>query len=155
MTTKVGSQYGTNQSASSSIVDGVEINESFASLAPALGESWAHACTVRVSLGWSGNTRVAKLLKSPSSKMSAALFTITHEGVKDVNQLRNTKQSNGASSPIPHVTHSASSNSSNSTAHSATAVPIPTPHSASNNTSIPPTGPSAYNMTGLKRKVQP
>jgi hypothetical protein len=39
---------------------------SMATLVPALGESWSHACTHRVMLSWRGGQRVAHLCKSPS-----------------------------------------------------------------------------------------
>ncbi len=51
-------------------------------LAPALGDSWAHACTNRLFLYWFGKVRVARLAKSPSRPLGAAAFAVTSEGVR-------------------------------------------------------------------------
>jgi len=76
-------------------------------LVPALGESWAHACTNRVMLRWDGDVRVASLLKSPSQKPDSAPFIITSAGI------RSSKQSNKR--PMEeNSTSSSSSSSSNS-----------------------------------------
>jgi hypothetical protein len=47
-----------------------------AALAPALGESWAHACTNRVMLHWQNQSRCARLLKSPSNKPTTVQFVV-------------------------------------------------------------------------------
>lgn len=51
-------------------------------LAPALGDSWAHACTNRLFLYWFGKVRVARLAKSPSRPLGATAFAVTAEGVR-------------------------------------------------------------------------
>ncbi|CAI5933890.1 unnamed protein product [Closterium sp. NIES-65] len=53
-------------------------------LVPALGESWAHACTNRVILFWSGGQRFAHLFKSPYLRAGTAPFTVTSEGVRSL-----------------------------------------------------------------------
>ncbi|CAI7867817.1 unnamed protein product [Closterium sp. NIES-54] len=53
-------------------------------LVPALGESWAHACTNRVILFWSGGQRFAHLFKSPYLRADTAPFTVTSEGVRSL-----------------------------------------------------------------------
>ncbi len=81
MTTKVGGQYGASSSNS---------NDTDSALAPALGESWAHACTNRIILDWTNvpgtqqKVRVARLLKSPFAKMGHAYYAITAQGVRDL-----------------------------------------------------------------------
>lgn len=51
-------------------------------LAPALGDSWAHACTNRLFMYWFGKVRVARLAKSPSRPLGATAFAVTAEGVR-------------------------------------------------------------------------
>jgi len=58
--------------------------DSSSSLAPALGESWAHACTQRVMLDWQGAGRVASLLKSPSLRPGSVPYRVTQHGIQDV-----------------------------------------------------------------------
>lgn len=41
------------------------------------GESWGHACTVRVILFWSGSERYATLYKSPNLKEDTVTYRIT------------------------------------------------------------------------------
>ena len=53
------------------------------SLAPALGESWSHACTNRVLLYWKGRERCARIIKSPSRKQAACKYDIRQAGVRD------------------------------------------------------------------------
>eukprot|EP01018_Ginkgo_biloba_P016183 Gb_10222 [translate_table: standard] len=53
-------------------------------LAPALGESWSHACTNRVILYWNGQDRFAYIDKSPSLKASSAPFSITTKGIRNL-----------------------------------------------------------------------
>lgn len=50
-------------------------------LAPALGETWAHACTNRVMLYWQDGQRFARLYKSPSLPHSTVPYLVTHDGV--------------------------------------------------------------------------
>ncbi len=50
-------------------------------LAPALGDSWAHACTSRVMLFWEEGSRFARLYKSPSRKCDTVPYDIQAEGV--------------------------------------------------------------------------
>ncbi|KAJ3287005.1 DNA repair protein rad51c [Borealophlyctis nickersoniae] len=63
MTTKI---LRTNQSDSSS-----------ATLVPALGDSWGHACTNRVILFWQNNVRHAVLTKSPNMQERTVQYAIT------------------------------------------------------------------------------
>ncbi|XP_018416404.1 PREDICTED: DNA repair protein RAD51 homolog 3 [Nanorana parkeri] len=56
--------------------------ESF--LVPALGDSWAHAATSRLTLHWEGMQRCATLCKSPSQKKSTVQYDITYQGFRDV-----------------------------------------------------------------------
>lgn len=51
-------------------------------LAPALGESWAHACTNRLLLFWSSRLRVARLAKSASRPLGSTAFSITEDGIR-------------------------------------------------------------------------
>ena len=54
-------------------------------LAPALGESYAHAATTRVALSWGQEgTRIAYVAKSPRLANRKAMYTITGDGVRDV-----------------------------------------------------------------------
>ena len=54
-------------------------------LAPALGESYAHAATTRVALSWGEEgTRIAYVAKSPRLANRKAMYTITRDGVRDV-----------------------------------------------------------------------
>ena len=53
-----------------------------AQLAPALGESWSHACTNRIILYWEDNQRMARLVKSPSQKGDTVPFIITEHGIR-------------------------------------------------------------------------
>jgi RAD51-like protein 2 len=57
-------------------------------LAPALGESWAHACTSRVMLSWENGQRVATLVKSPSRKSDCKTFQVTSAGVRGTGKKR-------------------------------------------------------------------
>ncbi|KAK7089012.1 DNA repair protein RAD51 homolog 3-like isoform X1 [Littorina saxatilis] len=53
-------------------------------LMPALGESWGHACTVRLILFWENSQRHAMLYKSPSHRETTVLYQITTGGIRDV-----------------------------------------------------------------------
>ncbi|GLJ25972.1 hypothetical protein SUGI_0498070 [Cryptomeria japonica] len=53
-------------------------------LAPALGETWSHACTNRLILYWNGNSRSAYIDKSPYLQSASAPFLITPEGICNV-----------------------------------------------------------------------
>lgn len=55
------------------------------SLAPALGESWSHACTNRVLLYWKGRERWARIIKSPSRKQAACKYDVRQAGIRDAN----------------------------------------------------------------------
>jgi RAD51-like protein 2 len=53
-------------------------------LAPALGESYAHAATTRVALSWgSEGNRIAYVAKSPRLANRKAMYAITRDGVRD------------------------------------------------------------------------
>ncbi|KAJ7308835.1 hypothetical protein JRQ81_008105 [Phrynocephalus forsythii] len=60
------------------------IEERHSALVPALGESWAHAATVRIILHWDSKQRLATLYKSPTRKESTVPFSITSHGFRDV-----------------------------------------------------------------------
>ena len=51
-------------------------------LAPALGESWGHACTNRTLLTYDGVKRTANLFKSPNLKIASARYTVTADGLR-------------------------------------------------------------------------
>ena len=56
-------------------------------LAPALGDTWAHACTSRVMLYWQDGHRYARLYKSPSRKNDCVPYMVTPDGVSGVPQM--------------------------------------------------------------------
>jgi RAD51-like protein 2 len=58
-----------------------KVDPTGASLVPALGESWGHACTNRVILYWSGASRQAYLAKSPSQRACTAAYAIAATGL--------------------------------------------------------------------------
>lgn len=41
------------------------------------GESWGHACTIRIVLFWSGRERQAMLYKSPNRKETTVPYQVT------------------------------------------------------------------------------
>lgn len=51
---------------------------------PALGETWAHACTNRIMLFWRDGIRVAQLLKSASQPLGEAAYAVERDGIRDV-----------------------------------------------------------------------
>eukprot|EP00047_Mylnosiga_fluctuans_P019109 m.78774 g.78774 ORF g.78774 m.78774 type:complete len:353 (+) comp7981_c0_seq4:114-1172(+) len=53
-------------------------------LVPALGESWGHACTIRVVFSWQQSQRCATLFKSPSAREQTINYDITSAGVRDI-----------------------------------------------------------------------
>lgn len=57
-------------------------------LAPALGESWAHACTSRLMLSWENGQRLATLIKSPSRRADSKAFQVTAIGVRGIGKKR-------------------------------------------------------------------
>jgi hypothetical protein len=57
-------------------------------LAPALGESWAHACTNRMMLTWENGERIATLIKSPSRKRDSKPYQVTAQGVRGLGNKR-------------------------------------------------------------------
>ncbi|KAJ3326431.1 DNA repair protein rad51c [Blyttiomyces sp. JEL0837] len=82
---KVADQFGaavvmTNQMTTQIIKVG-SIEKS--SLVPALGESWGHACTVRVLLFWKHNVRHALLAKSPNMPERIVKYDVTSGGITD------------------------------------------------------------------------
>ncbi|XP_041349752.1 DNA repair protein RAD51 homolog 3-like [Gigantopelta aegis] len=70
-------------------------------LIPALGESWAHASTIRVILYWDDNHRYALLYKSPSKKEAVVKFQITMGGIRDVVSNSNKETSEDCSDNQP------------------------------------------------------
>eukprot|EP00802_Teleaulax_amphioxeia_P011352 Tamp_11384.p1 GENE.Tamp_11384~~Tamp_11384.p1 ORF type:complete len:384 (+),score=95.44 Tamp_11384:49-1152(+) len=65
-------------------------------LAPALGDTWAHACTSRVMLYWDQGQRYASLYKSPSRKSNTVAYCVTAEGIRGVSRKRSRKRSSQA-----------------------------------------------------------
>ncbi|XP_041456773.1 DNA repair protein RAD51 homolog 3-like [Lytechinus variegatus] len=61
-----------------------KIGEGTSHLVPALGESWGHACTIRLILYWKQAQRFANLYKSPSKQEATVPFQITQAGVRSV-----------------------------------------------------------------------
>ena len=59
-----------------------------ARLVPALGESYAHACTTRVILSWEDDMRTAYLYKSPRLPPGRAKYAVTNGGLRDVRNLK-------------------------------------------------------------------
>ena len=57
--------------------------ESAGTLVPALGNSWAHACTTRCMLYWERGSRYARLIKSPNLPDMIVPYEITADGVVD------------------------------------------------------------------------
>jgi RAD51-like protein 2 len=53
-------------------------------LVPALGNSWAHACTARCMLYWERGTRYARLIKSSNLPDQVVPYRITADGVTDL-----------------------------------------------------------------------
>ena len=54
-------------------------------MVPALGETWAHACTNRVILRWDdAGVRMAQLVKSPSRGPGVAHYVVTGDGIRGV-----------------------------------------------------------------------
>ncbi|XP_071790472.1 DNA repair protein RAD51 homolog 3-like [Asterias amurensis] len=53
-------------------------------LIPALGESWGHACTIRLILFWRDNQRYANLYKSPNKQELTVPYQITMDGLRSV-----------------------------------------------------------------------
>ena len=51
-------------------------------LVPALGETWAHACTNRVILRWESGVRIAQLVKSPSRRPGEVSYAVTPDGIR-------------------------------------------------------------------------
>jgi len=68
-------------------------------LAPALGDSWAHACTSRVMLFWEAGSRFARLYKSPSRKCETVAYNIQAEGVRGVVRKRPRASEQGENPP--------------------------------------------------------
>ena len=53
-------------------------------LVPALGNSWAHACSARCMLYWDRGTRYARLIKSSNLPDLVVPYRITADGVTDL-----------------------------------------------------------------------
>ncbi|XP_065663491.1 DNA repair protein RAD51 homolog 3 isoform X2 [Hydra vulgaris] len=60
-----------------------KLTESFSELAPALGQSWAHACTNRIILRSVNGKKYAQLVKSSSCQEATVAFEITEDGIRD------------------------------------------------------------------------
>ncbi|XP_038059401.1 DNA repair protein RAD51 homolog 3-like [Patiria miniata] len=66
-------------------------------LIPALGESWGHACTIRIILFWKDNQRYANLYKSPNKQEMTVPYQITMDGLRSVPRLENEQASTSTS----------------------------------------------------------
>uniref|UniRef100_A0A3Q1HYM4 DNA repair protein RAD51 homolog 3 n=1 Tax=Acanthochromis polyacanthus TaxID=80966 RepID=A0A3Q1HYM4_9TELE len=55
-------------------------------LAPALGENWGHAPTIRLLLQWEGPRRMATIFKSPGHTDTTIQYQITADGFRDTDQ---------------------------------------------------------------------
>jgi len=53
-------------------------------LIPALGESWGHACTIRIILYTENSKRYAHLYKSPTHQEAVVPYEVTEDGIRDV-----------------------------------------------------------------------
>nr|XP_045581234.1 DNA repair protein RAD51 homolog 3-like [Procambarus clarkii]XP_045581235.1 DNA repair protein RAD51 homolog 3-like [Procambarus clarkii] len=53
-------------------------------LVAALGETWGHCPTLRLTLHWSGRTRVATLTKAPHRNNSSVNYQVTVAGIRDL-----------------------------------------------------------------------
>eukprot|EP00057_Strongylocentrotus_purpuratus_P003078 XP_003725868.1 PREDICTED: DNA repair protein RAD51 homolog 3 isoform X1 [Strongylocentrotus purpuratus] len=63
-----------------------KIGEGTSHLIPALGESWGHACTIRLILYWKQAQRYANLYKSPSKQEATVPYQITQAGVRSISR---------------------------------------------------------------------
>ena len=63
--------------------DGCRVGDG-STLVPALGNSWAHACTARCMLYWDRGTRYARLIKSSNLPDQVVPYRITAAGVTDL-----------------------------------------------------------------------
>lgn len=54
-------------------------------LVPALGQTWGHACTIRIVLAIINGQRYARLLKSPFHQEATVRYEVTSDGIRDVN----------------------------------------------------------------------
>ncbi|XP_063612965.1 DNA repair protein RAD51 homolog 3-like [Penaeus indicus] len=53
-------------------------------LVAALGETWGHCPTMRLTLHWSGRVRVASLTKAPHRNNASVQYQITKAGIRDI-----------------------------------------------------------------------
>lgn len=60
-------------------------------LVAALGETWGHCPTLRLTLHWSGRTRVATLTKAPHRNNSSVSYQVTVAGIRDLSNLSHEK----------------------------------------------------------------
>mmetsp|Transcript_37411 Transcript_37411/g.62981 ORF Transcript_37411/g.62981 Transcript_37411/m.62981 type:complete len:355 (+) Transcript_37411:330-1394(+) len=56
-------------------------------LVPALGESFAHACTTRVILFWDNGERNAQLYKSPRLPPGTVAYSVTEDGIRGTREI--------------------------------------------------------------------
>jgi len=66
-------------------------------MVPALGESWGHACTLRVILYWRNQQRRAVLYKSPTHRETGASFEVAADGIMSTDY---DNPLNGTSDPV-------------------------------------------------------
>ena len=97
-------------------------SSSDAQMVPALGETWAHACTNRVILRWdNAGVRTAQLVKSPSRPPGLAKYAVTPEGVRG---LKPHKQLAGAAAVGGSVGSAASSSRDGGSGTSVAKAPV-------------------------------
>ncbi|KAK4315078.1 hypothetical protein Pmani_013672 [Petrolisthes manimaculis] len=59
-------------------------NSGSSQLVAALGETWGHCPTLRLSLHWQHHIRVATLIKAPHIRTSSVNFQVTVAGIRDI-----------------------------------------------------------------------
>lgn len=67
-------------------------NAGSSQLVAALGETWGHCPTLRLTLHWCGQTRVATLTKAPHRNNSSVNFQVTVAGIRDLTTMTSEKE---------------------------------------------------------------
>uniref|UniRef100_A0A3B5MCK1 DNA repair protein RAD51 homolog 3 n=2 Tax=Xiphophorus couchianus TaxID=32473 RepID=A0A3B5MCK1_9TELE len=62
------------------------LHSSQAQLAPALGDVWGHAPSIRLLLRWEESRRLASIVKSPGHMDASVQYQITYQGFRDADQ---------------------------------------------------------------------
>ena len=91
------------------------LGKSQSRLVPALGDSWAHAATMRIILYWKDRVRHAFVYKSPSLPAAAATYAVTSEGIRSAAKSDATgAQKHGAESAVGSGVQEKNQNASSS-----------------------------------------